>query len=81
MNLPHASSVNVPVLSKTIIFTLPAVLTHDGDIQKMFFCFNLSIANRVPVIIAVGNEGGTKVVIRFNPLSVTSQVDQSSMNL
>lgn len=79
--IPHASSVRVPVLSNTIIFTRPALFTADGAIQNMPTAFSLSIANRVPVTIAVGNVGGTSVVIRFKQLSTTSHGVQYFMNL
>jgi hypothetical protein len=79
--LPHESSVRVPVLSKTMMLTLPALLTADGAMQYIPFFLSLSIANKVPVIIARGRVGGTKVVIRFNQSSITSQVLRYLMNL
>jgi hypothetical protein len=74
--LPHDSSVSVPVLSNTIILTLPALFTADGAIQNIPFFLSLPIANKVPVMKAVVRVDGTKVVIRFNKLSISSQVSQ-----
>jgi len=73
--------VRVPVLSNTMTLTLPALLTAEGAIQNIPFSFSLSIANIVPVAMAVGRVGGTRVVIKFRPLSIISQVEHNSMNL
>ncbi len=64
---------SVPVLSKTMRFTLPATFTLGGEIQKIFFFFNLLIAKTVPTVIAAGRAGGTVIVIKSSDLSIIGQ--------
>lgn len=66
------SSVNVPVLSKTQVETLPDIFIFGGEMQKIFFFLSLLIANIIPMLIAAGKEGGTVIVKRSRPLIKTS---------
>jgi hypothetical protein len=62
------SSVRVPVLSKTIIDSLPATLIFDESIQKIWHCFSLFKEKRMPIDMTIGNSGGiarVKAVIMF----------------
>lgn len=60
-----------------MVVTLPAAFIHDGDTQNIFFFLSLSTAQTVPVTIAVGSVGGTNVVIKLRPLSISSQLETS----
>lgn len=68
------SSVNVPVLSKHIIVILPLILTFYGDIQYIFFYYNLLNAILIPIYKHVGNAGGTVIVIRSKPSFINSHI-------
>lgn len=73
-NTWRPSSVKVPVLSKTIILTLPATFTRGGEMQKILFFLSLASAKRVPAVIAAGKAGGTVIVIKSNERSTISSV-------
>ena len=60
----------VPVLSKTMKFTLPLTLTLGGEMQKIFLPFSLASANTVPMVIAAGNAGGTAMVTKLRERSI-----------
>ena len=66
----------VPVLSKTIMFTLPETFTLGGEMQKILFFLRRLIAKAVPAVIAAGRAGGTVIVIRLRHLSTMSEVSQ-----
>jgi len=71
----NPSSVNVPVLSKTIIETLPATLILGGSMQKIFLFLSYRTAKITPEVIAAGRAGGIAIVIRSMNLL---KVDQAS---
>ena len=70
------SSVRVPVLSKTIMFTLPATFTLWGEMQKIFFCLRRETAKAVPAVMAAGRAGGTVIVMRLRHLSTILAVEK-----
>ena len=70
------SSVRVPVLSKTIIWTLPAAFMLKGLIQYIFLSLSLDSANMIPTLIAAGRAGGTEIVIKSKNLTIVSLVDK-----
>lgn len=71
----------MPVLSKTIRFTLPLTLTRGGEIQKILLLFNLAIAKAAPAVIAAGRAGGTVIVIRSNDRSIISSALKSYLSI
>ena len=75
------SSVNVPVLSKTIMETLPATLIQGGSIQYIFFFFNHYIAYTIPADIARGRAGGIEIVIRSSQFSTIKVAISYSMDI
>ena len=79
-NTCKPSSVNVPVLSNTIIDTRPAMFTLGGAMQNIFDFFKREIATTVPTIIADGRAGGTVVTIKFKELS-TNALGGSSISM
>jgi len=68
------SSVSVPVLSKTMTYTLPVKLTLGGDVQKIFLDFNRTSADDIPTDIVVGKVGGIVIVIRSSNLSIKTRM-------
>ena len=60
----------VPVLSKTIKLTRPAMFILSGEIQNMFCFLSLETANTIPTVIAAGKAGGTVIVTKSKDLSI-----------
>lgn len=60
----NPSSVKVPVLSNTMIETLPATLILGGSIQKIFHFLSCLTARMTPEVIAAGRAGGIAIVIK-----------------
>ena len=69
------SSVRVPVLSKTIVYTLPATFILGGEIQNIFNFLNLFIAYNVDTVKVEGNAGGTVTVIKSKKLVIKLAVE------
>ncbi len=69
----NPSSVNVPVLSKIMIETLPATLILGGSIQKIFFFLSYRTARITPEVIAAGSAGGIAIVIKSMNLQKVPQ--------
>lgn len=69
------SSVNVPVLSNTIIETLPATFILGGSMQKIFLRLSYLTARMTPDVMAAGKAGGMAIVIKsINLLKVPQAV-------
>ena len=71
----------MPVLSKTIRFTLPLTFTRGGEIQKILLLFNLAIAKAAPAVMAAGRAGGTVIVIKSNERSTISSTLKSYFSI
>jgi hypothetical protein len=80
-NTVRPSSVKVPVLSKTIFFTLPAILILYGAMQNILAFFSRATAKTAPQVKAAGIAGGTQIVNISSPLSIISGVLTPSLNI
>ena len=58
----------------------PAILTLGGEIQKIFYFFNLWIAKTIPQLIAAGKAGGTAITTKFSDRSIKVDTDASYIN-
>ena len=56
------------------------MLTLGGEIQKIFYDFNLLRAKTIPHDIAAGSAGGTAITIRLSDLSTNVEIDAYYFN-
>lgn len=75
------SSVRVPVLSKHMRLTLPAIVTLYGEMQKILLLLRLLTANSTPMLMQVGRAGGTTIVITSHDLFMISIVSTPNITI